>query len=75
MKQSVRRRAAALALAVSVPAGIGTLVTNTALLATTADGGQPVILPGGYPKPPVSKPGVTLPVPDPVPEPAYPPAD
>ena len=77
MTQSVRRRVAALALAVSVPTGIVTLATNTALLATTADGGQPVIMPPGWPKPPVIKPGVDVPgpigvpAPEPEPEPYY----
>jgi hypothetical protein len=67
MKQSVRRRAAALALAVTIPTGIGVLVANTALLATTADGGMPQIMPEWKPlggKTPVTGPVTT--VPDPV---------
>jgi hypothetical protein len=57
MTSRLRRRAAAVALTVSLPTGAGVLAVNTAFLATTADGGQPTMpypfpTPGG-PKVPV----------------------
>ena len=48
MSTSVRRRAAMVALAVSLLGGGAALAANTAMLAPTADGGEPgtVIIPG-----------------------------
>jgi hypothetical protein len=66
MTRSFRRRAAAVALAVSAPLGVGALAANTAFLATTADGGQPVMYPPGYPRPGIPKP---VPGTDPAPAP------
>ena len=46
MSTSVRRRTAMAVLALSLLGGGAALAANAAMLAPTADGGQPVIIPG-----------------------------